>query len=85
MKPGEVMLPLPGEFDPMTPTHRSARNTGTGTSFITQIANSFRSEKYTPIRTYEAVENQADPLLWDESDEEESKIDQKVNSANQKV
>jgi hypothetical protein len=67
MKPGELGLPIPGSF-PSNPT-RPGNNDSNG-SFLTQITNAFSSSTYAPIQNYSSLERQADPLMWEESDEE---------------
>ena len=47
-------------------------------SFLTQVSNVFRNDKYTPIQSYEGMERQADPLLWDEEDENDDKANVKI-------
>ena len=74
MKPGEVQLNIPGAFDPTTHTGSLRNQRGERPSFIGALKNSFNSSKYAPIQNYETLESQANPLLWDEDDEDSSQI-----------
>ena len=74
MKPGEVQLSIPGAFDPTTHTGSLRNQRGERPSFIGTLKNSFNSSKYAPIQNYETLESQANPLLWDEDDEDSPQI-----------
>jgi hypothetical protein len=80
MKPGDVVLPMPGAYDANRPYFKfnSSTNSMESGSFLTQVSNVFRNDKYTPIHSYEGMERQADPLLWDEEDENDDRANTKL-------
>jgi hypothetical protein len=75
MKPGDVALPMPGAFDTSRPSSAVRQEGG---SILTQLSNAFRTDKYQPIQSYEGMERQADPLLWEEDDENDAVANTKL-------